>query len=319
MKKLEPGTPEYAAKEEAFDDNLKKMRKITKEEIQPRREGVQFMQELGGLAGRILLAIGLVTIASKRLLLWLFQVPGLVIIPLVWFWVYPNASDYFAWGAFLAGACIVAQFSYFGEYLPKAFPVHLRGTGGAFATNVGGRMIGTSAAFLTTNVIAPRLTVGSNPFENGGIRSRRDRIARFHPGFCRQLFPARTQNGSGKSLEKPTGGNPWVRTNHHAHRLHHRRRRGHVLRQLHARQHARDRPAAPRSRRAARSRPTRPSAPTNPTSARSASSSAASTSICSRNFASVPPHALAARPPARRPAVAALGLALRRPARGPRS
>ena len=27
--------------------------------------------------------------------------------------------------------------------------MHLRGTGGSFATNVGGRMIGTSAAFLT--------------------------------------------------------------------------------------------------------------------------------------------------------------------------
>ena len=51
----------------------------------------------------------------------------------------------------------VAQFSYFGEYLPKVFPLHLRGTGGSFATNVGGRMFGTSAAFVTTNLIAPRL------------------------------------------------------------------------------------------------------------------------------------------------------------------
>jgi hypothetical protein len=42
------------------------------------------------------------------------------------------------------------------------FPVHLRGTGGSFATNVGGRMIGTSAAFLTTGVIAP-LLAGTGP------------------------------------------------------------------------------------------------------------------------------------------------------------
>ena len=116
------------------------------------------MQELGGLAGRILLAVALLYIASKRLLLWLFQVPGLVIIPVVWFWVYANEPQYFTLGVFLAGACIVSQFSYFGEYLPKVFPVHLRGTGGAFATNVGGRMIGTSAAFLTTGIIAPLLT-----------------------------------------------------------------------------------------------------------------------------------------------------------------
>jgi hypothetical protein len=56
-----------------------------------------------------------------------------------------------------AGFLTVAQFSYFGEYLPRVFPLHLRGTGGSFATNVGGRMFGTSAAFITTNLVAPRL------------------------------------------------------------------------------------------------------------------------------------------------------------------
>ncbi len=90
--------------------------------------------------------------------MWCFQVPGLLIIPLVWFWVFQNEPQYFTVGVFLAGLCIVSQFSYFGEYLPKVFPVHLRGTGGAFATNVGGRMIGTSAAFFTTGVIAPLVT-----------------------------------------------------------------------------------------------------------------------------------------------------------------
>jgi hypothetical protein len=32
--------------------------------------------------------------------------------------------------------------------------VHLRGTGESFAANVGGRMIGTSAALLTTSIVA---------------------------------------------------------------------------------------------------------------------------------------------------------------------
>ena len=41
------------------------------------------------------------------------------------------------------------------------FPLHLRGTGGSFATNVGGRMIGTSASLLTTMVIAPLLAGGA--------------------------------------------------------------------------------------------------------------------------------------------------------------
>ena len=57
-------------------------------------------------------------------------------------------GDYtiFAIAIFFCGLLTVAQFSYMSEYLPKVFPVHLRGTGGAFATNVGGRMIGTMAA-----------------------------------------------------------------------------------------------------------------------------------------------------------------------------
>jgi hypothetical protein len=40
--------------------------------------------------------------------------------------------------------------------------MHLRGTGGSFATNVGGRMIGTSMAFVTTNLVAPMLA-GKGP------------------------------------------------------------------------------------------------------------------------------------------------------------
>jgi len=157
LKALPKDSPERKAKEDEFNNNLTSIAEINKVKIQPRREQVQFMQELGGLAGRILLALALIYVISRRSLLWMFQVPGLLIIPLSWFWVFPDYPEYFTWGAFLAGACIIAQFSYFGEYLPKMFPVHLRGTGGAFATNVGGRMIGTSAAFLTTGVVAPLL------------------------------------------------------------------------------------------------------------------------------------------------------------------
>lgn len=182
------GEPEFAAKQQEYIGNLRKIGKINKEEVQPRREQVQFMQELGGLAGRVLLAVALVLIAGKRLLLWLFQVPGLLIIPLVWFWVFPNRPELFSTGVFLAGACIVAQFSFFGEYLPKVFPVHLRGTGGAFATNVGGRMVGTSAAFLTTNLIAPLLTVGSNNYENVAYAAGVTGLLVFGVGFLVSFF-----------------------------------------------------------------------------------------------------------------------------------
>ena len=135
LKSLPKDSLTFAEKETEFNANLKKIGKINKEKIQPQREHVQTMQELGGLAGRILLALGLMVIVSKRLLLWMFQVPGLVIIPLVWFWVFQNQPDYFTLGVFLTGACIVSQFSFFGEYLPKVFPVHLRGTGGALTAS----------------------------------------------------------------------------------------------------------------------------------------------------------------------------------------
>ena len=94
---------------------------------------------------------------ARPTLLRLFLVPGVVFVPVTYFALYHSGGQAFAWAIFACGFLVVGQFSYFGEYLPKVFPLHLRGTGGSFATNVGGRMLGTSAAFLTTNIIAPMI------------------------------------------------------------------------------------------------------------------------------------------------------------------
>ncbi len=131
--------------------------------IKARGNTVQLWQELGGLGGRIALAALLVVAMSRGTLLRLFQVPGLLVIPVTYIWLFRDQPGLFQFGMAAAGFLTVAQFSYFGEYLPKIFPLHLRGTGGSFATNVGGRMIGTSAAFLTANIIAPNLP--GNTFE----------------------------------------------------------------------------------------------------------------------------------------------------------
>lgn len=131
--------------------------------VKERGNQVQFYQEMGGLLGRIALAILLAIVISKGTLLRLFQIPGIVILPLTYIWLFRDQPAFFQWGVAIAGFLTVAQFSYFGEYLPKVFPVHLRGTGGSFATNVGGRMLGTSAAFITSNVVAPKLLGGSSP------------------------------------------------------------------------------------------------------------------------------------------------------------
>jgi MFS family permease len=131
--------------------------------IKSRGDHMQLWQEMGGLAGRIVLAVLLLAAIGRGRLLRLFLVPGLIIFPLTYVYLFRNQPGLFPFGMAAAGFLTVAQFSYFGEYLPKVFPLHLRGTGGSFATNVGGRMIGTSAAFVTTSLIAPHM--GGSTFE----------------------------------------------------------------------------------------------------------------------------------------------------------
>jgi hypothetical protein len=138
----------------AIGDNRDKQLPFSSE-ITARGNSVQLAQEIGGFAGRVLLALLLFLAIAKRSLLRIFVVPGLLVLPVTYFLLYHSTATAFSAGIFLCGLLIVGQFSYFGEYLPKAFPLHLRGTGGSFSTNVGGRMIGTSAAFLSTNIIAP--------------------------------------------------------------------------------------------------------------------------------------------------------------------
>jgi MFS family permease len=122
--------------------------------VQSTVAGVQTLQELGGLAGRFLLAFLAVRIVSRRKLLRVFQIPGLFIVPLVF--LYPAVHDLglLKWGIFFAGMFTVGQLSFWGNYLPRMYPTHLRGTGESFAANVGGRMVGTSAALLTTRIAA---------------------------------------------------------------------------------------------------------------------------------------------------------------------
>jgi len=123
---------------------------------------VQFLQEMGGLLGRILLAFLAIRIVSRRTLLRLFQVPGLFLVPLVFLYAAVHDLSLLKVGIFLAGLLTVGQFSFWGNYLPRVYPTHLRGTGESFAANIGGRMIGTSAALLTTQLA--NVMTGSTAF-----------------------------------------------------------------------------------------------------------------------------------------------------------
>ena len=134
--------------------------KPANDKVKQMSDKVQFHQEMGGLVGRVLLAVLLIVGMSRVALLKVFQIPALIILPLTYFSLFEKGGSSFLWAYALCGLVTVAQFSYFGEYLPKVFPIHLRGTGGSFATNVGGRMLGTSMATLNTGWLAPMLAGG---------------------------------------------------------------------------------------------------------------------------------------------------------------
>lgn len=155
-------TPEQKAAKEASDNALAAMKKAEADygaarkafapvsaELRQYRGDIQRWQEIGGLCGRILLAVLLIFIPSKTLLR-LFLIPGIVLLPVTYYSLQPGEYVWFATAIFFCGLLTVAQFSYLSEFLPKVFPLHLRGTGGGFATNVGGRMLGTMAATLNT-------------------------------------------------------------------------------------------------------------------------------------------------------------------------
>jgi MFS family permease len=131
---------------------LDEVRGLSKAEVEVAVGNVQQWQEVGGLIGRVALAGLVLVIARQRVLLRSFQVPGLLLIPLVFFFGARESLEVLTWGIALAGFLTVAQFSFWGNYLPRVFPTHLRGTGESFAANVGGRLIGTSAALLTSLV-----------------------------------------------------------------------------------------------------------------------------------------------------------------------
>lgn len=163
--------------------DLREQQQPLDDAVKQRGNHAQLFQELGGLVGRILLALLLLTAIPRGRMLRIFILPGLLIAPLLYSTLYHSGGAGFDWGIFVLGLCVVAQFSYFGEYLPKVFPVHLRGTGGSFATNVGGRMIGTSAAFLTTNVLAPMMP-GTSTFDKVAIAAAIVAASVFTIGFA---------------------------------------------------------------------------------------------------------------------------------------
>ncbi|MBI3827896.1 MAG: MFS transporter [Planctomycetes bacterium] len=154
-------------KEKLKDKPEKEVEKAAKiagiKAVQSTAADVTKVQEVGGLVGRVILAVLAVWIVSRRKLIRVFLIPGLLVMPLVFGYAAVNDLNLLYVGMFLAGMLTVGQLSFWGNYLPRVYPLHLRGTGESFAANIGGRLIGTSFAYVTATLAAMDWVPGTGP------------------------------------------------------------------------------------------------------------------------------------------------------------
>jgi MFS family permease len=108
--------------------------------------------DFGAMLGRFLLA-GLVVwfVARRPMLRWLLWI-GLGLFPLVFFGPALNDVDVFKYAVLVVTLVVGVQYSFWGNYLPRVFPLHLRGTGESFALSFGGRVLAPLAALMTTQL-----------------------------------------------------------------------------------------------------------------------------------------------------------------------
>ena len=143
---------------------LPTVRSMLSRQIEQTVSSVQVFQELGTIAGRLAFALLVVRIASQRTLLRVFLVPGLAVFAWLYFFAATHSLALLKLGIFLAGLFLNGAFSLWGNYLPRMYPTHLRGTGESFALNIGGRLFGASAALVTTQL--------ANVMPGGGTAAR---------------------------------------------------------------------------------------------------------------------------------------------------
>jgi cyanate permease len=131
---------------------LPELRGMAARQVEQTVGRVQSLAELGTIAGRLLFPILVVRIASQKRLLRLGLIPGLAVFACVYLFAATHGLLLLACGVFLAAVFMNCSFGFLWNYLPWVYPTHLRGTGESFAANLGGRVIGASAALLTTQL-----------------------------------------------------------------------------------------------------------------------------------------------------------------------
>jgi len=113
---------------------------------------VHLQQDFGGVAGRVLLALLVTRLVVRGPIFRWTMAAAAVSVPLVLLVPAMTNGYLFGLGAALVAALMSTQHSFWGNYLPRFFPVHLRGTGESFAIGVGGRVIAPFAAIATTQL-----------------------------------------------------------------------------------------------------------------------------------------------------------------------
>jgi MFS family permease len=185
-------------KPEEFTEQREKV--LTANAVTKMTSEVQFMQEIGGLAGRFALAFLVVKIVSRRRLFAMFQIPSLILITLFYWWLSNNLQTagsltMIKAAMFACGFVVIAQMSFWGNYIPHAFPLHLRGTGESFAANIGGRVFGTMAAFITLSLAQ------STPPNPGKLALMAAVVGGAYAVLGAVLTPFLPEHNSGRSVE----------------------------------------------------------------------------------------------------------------------
>ena len=131
---------------------LAEMRSLAPRQVEQTVSNVQMFQELGSLTGRAIFALLVVRVVTQRRRLRICFGPALIAVSWLFFYAATHSLALLRLGVFLATLLFNTLHSFWGNYLPRVYPTHLRGTGESFAVNIGGKTIGVSAALLTTQL-----------------------------------------------------------------------------------------------------------------------------------------------------------------------
>jgi hypothetical protein len=131
---------------------LAEVRNLAPRQVEQTVSNVQMFQELGSLTGRAIFALLIVRVVTQRRRLRIGFGPMLIAISWLFFYAATHSLALLRLGAFVATLLFNVLHSFWGNYLPRVYPTHLRGTGESFAVNIGGKTIGVSAALLTTQL-----------------------------------------------------------------------------------------------------------------------------------------------------------------------